>query len=342
MGLGYTPVVRITGTHADMINDRRLIDWEHIDAAGMESDRLHLTVDTRGVEGLPREGERLGIEYGYAEGDVINKGDFVISRVTPRLFPEQILIVATAAPFRTADESAFRERRSASFEGTTLGEVFRTLTRRHGFSPRVAPELEGIPIEHADQADETDMSFITRLASEHDAVAKPVGERYVLARRGQVKSISGQELPIVTLSVPPNNQPGEMGFTNATMERNARVRFSGVRAAWLNGEEGVEATVEAGGEPFKRLRQSYTTEDEARRAAEGEQRKLKREQEKLRVECPGNPALAAEGRILLDETWPSYMRGEWSLDRVTARGSRRYGYRSVVEATWPQGREEED
>ena len=59
------------------------------------------------------------------------------------------------------------------------------------------------------------------------------------------------------------------------------------------------------------------------------------------MECPGNPALAAEGRILLDETWPSYMRGEWSLDRVTARESRRYGYRSVLEATWPQGREEQ-
>lgn len=333
-------MVRITGMHADMINDRRLIDWEHIDAAGLESDRLHLTVDTRGVEGLPREDERLGIEVGYAETGVVNKGEFVITRATPRLFPEQLLIVATAAPFKTKDETAFKERRSASFEGTTLGEVFRTLTSRHGFSPRVAPELEGIAIDHADQADETDMSFITRLAGEHDAVAKPMGERYVLARRGQTKAISGQDLPIVTLSVPPNNQPGEMGFTNATMERNARVRFSGVRAAWLNGEDGVEVTVESGGEPFKRLRQSYTSEGEARRAAEGEQRKLKREQEKLRVECPGNPALAAEGRILLDDTWPAFMRGEWSLDKVTARGSRRYGYRCILEATWPEGREE--
>lgn len=340
MGLGYTPVVRITGMHADMINARRLIDWEHIDAAGLESDRLHLTVDTRGVEGLPREGERLGIEVGYAEGEVINKGDFVISRATPRLFPEQLLIVATAAPFKASDETAFKERRSASFEATTLGAVFRELTGRHGFSPRVAPELESIPVDHADQADETDMSFITRLAREHDAVAKPVGERYVLARRGQTKAISGQELPVVTLSVPPNNQPSEMGFTNATMERDSRVRFSGVRAAWLNGEDGVEATVEMGSAPFKRLRRSYANEGNARRAAEGEQRKLKREEEKLRVECPGNPVLAAEGRILLDDTWPSYMRGEWSLDRVTARGSRRYGYRCVLEATWPEGREE--
>ncbi|WP_343794987.1 hypothetical protein, partial [Sphingomonas trueperi] len=111
MGLGYTPRVRITGAHADLINNRRLIDWEHIDAAGVESDRLHLTVDARGLEGLPREGDRLGLEVGYAETGLVSRGEFVISRTTPRLFPEQLLIVATAAPFRAADETAFRERR---------------------------------------------------------------------------------------------------------------------------------------------------------------------------------------------------------------------------------------
>ncbi|WP_343794961.1 hypothetical protein, partial [Sphingomonas trueperi] len=208
-----------------------------------------------------------------------------------------------------------------------------------GFSPRVAPELDDVPIEHADQADETDMGFLTRLARLHDAVTKPVGERYVLARRGQVKAISGQELPVITLSVPPNNQPSEMAFINATVDRSSRVRFQGVRAAWFDGEEGVEATVEQGAGPFKRLRQSYQSAGEASAAAGGELRKIKRQAAKLRIECPGNPELAAEGLIQLDDTWPSYMRGEWSLDRVTARGSRRHGYRCVLEATWPEGRE---
>lgn len=335
MGLGYTPVVRVTGPHAGLINDRRLIDWEHIDAAGIESDRLHLTVDVRGVDGLPAEGDPIGIEYGYEESIVVDKGQFVISRVTPRLFPEQLLIVATAAPFRPADETAFRERRSESFEDTTLGAVFRKLAGRHGFSPRVASDVDGIPIVHADQSDETDMSFLTRLAREHDAVTKPINDRYVLARRGQVKSISGQDLPKVTLSVPPNNSPSEMGFTNATLERHARIKFGGVRAAWFDGEEGIEIVVESGGAPFKRLRQTYETKGEAELAAAGERRKIKREEEKLRVECPGNPSLSAEGPLELDDTWPSYMQGLWSLDRVTSRGSRRYGYRCILEATWP-------
>lgn len=241
MGLGFTPIARVTGAHADIINDRRLIDWEYVDAAGSESDRLHLTVDTRGLDGLPREGDRLGIQLGYAESPpLIDKGLFVISRTTPKLFPEQILIVATAAPFKVADETAFKLRRSASYSNTTLGQIFRELVKRHGFSPRVAPDLDAVAIGHADQSDETDMSFLTRLVRRYDAVTKPVDGLYVLARRGQTKAISGQALPVVTLSVPPNNQPGEQSFTNASIDRSSRVRFKGARAVWFDGEEGVD------------------------------------------------------------------------------------------------------
>ncbi|MCK2185701.1 contractile injection system protein, VgrG/Pvc8 family [Halomonas getboli] len=343
MGLnGYTPVVRITGAHADLINGRRLIDWEHIDAAGQESDRLHLTVDTRGLDGLPREGDKLGLEVGWAEGGaLVNKGQFTISRTTPKLFPDQLMIVATAAPWEVADETAFKRRRSASFTDTTLGEIFRTLTRRHGFSPRIAPALDGIAIEHVDQADETDAAFLTRLAGRFDAVAKPYDGLYVMARRGETKAISGQSIPIVTLSVPPNNEPGQQAFVNASVDRNSRLRFKGVQAAWFDGEEGVEVEVDLGEEPFKRLRQSYQSPGEAQAAGEGELRRLRREAAKLRVECPGNPDLAAEGLIELDDSWPSHMQGQWSLDKVTARGSRRGGYRCSLEATWPDGKVEE-
>lgn len=37
MTLGFTPAVEIYGAHAALLN-QRLISWEHIDAAGIESD----------------------------------------------------------------------------------------------------------------------------------------------------------------------------------------------------------------------------------------------------------------------------------------------------------------
>lgn len=340
MPIGYTPRVNITGRHEALINER-LIDWEHIDAAGIESDRLHLTVDTRGLDGLPEEGATIGLEVGYQETlPLVSKGDFTITRTTPKLFPHQLLIVATAAPFKVEDETGFKARRSASYSNTTLGEIFRTLASRHGFSPRVAADLDAIPIEHADQSDETDMGFLTRLARRYDAVTKPFNDLYVLARRGQTRSLSGKTMPEVALSVPQDNRPGEQAFIEASVDRHSRVRFRGCRTTWWDGEAGEECFVEAGAEPFKRLRQRYQSDPEARAAAEGELRKIKREGAKLRIDVPGNPDLAAEGIIVLDDTWPTYVRGRWSIDKVTARGSRREGYRCAVEATWPEGREE--
>lgn len=340
MAIGYTPLVTITGRHAGIINTR-LIDWEHIDAAGVESDRLHLTVDTRGLDGLPEEGAKLGLQVGYAETlPLIDKGEFIITQTTPQLFPDKLLIVATAAPFQAKDPTGFKSRRSASYGPISLGELFRQLTSRHGFSPRVAPELDAVMLAHEDQADETDMGFLTRIAGRFDAVTKPYDSLYVLARRGQTKSISGKALPEIVLSVPADNRPGEHSFMQAAVERGSRMRFRGCKTTWWDGEAGKECIVDTGAEPYKTVRQRYQNEAEAKAAAEGELRKIKRKGATLRIDIPGNPFAAAEGVLVLDDTWPTYMRGRWSMDKVTGSGSRSMGYRCAIEASYPDGREE--
>ena len=66
--------------------------------------------------------------------------------------------------------------------------------------------------------------------------------------------------------------------------------------------------------------------------AEGELRRVGREGLKLLIDCPGNPLLAAEGVLLLDETWPSYMQGQWSMKQVVHVGDPATGYRSSITA----------
>jgi len=338
MGLtGYTPKVQASGANAGLINSR-LLRWERVDAAGLESDRLTVVVDTEGLDGMPSAGGLIQWQEGYAETGLWDKGEFRVSRPRPQLFPMAVHIVAMAAPFDVKDESAFRQRRSASYGPTTLGEIFRQLVTRHGFEPRIQPELGATPVEHVDQSDETDMGFLTRLAAKHDAVTKPVNGLYVLARRGQVKSVSGQDLPPVTLSVPADNRPGKGSFISASVDTSGRQDFSGVRATWYDDEAAQAVSVEVGGEPVKALRQQYQSAQEALAAAVGEQRKLQRQGARITIEAPGDPRFVAEGLIVLDDTWPSHMRGTWSADKVTARGSRS-GYRCRIEATWPEGRE---
>lgn len=332
MALGFTPAIEIYGANAALIN-QRLMSWEHIDAAGIESDQLTLTLDLEGLEGLPSLGGKIGLLVGYRESGLVDKGQFVVTRRTPTLFPFSLSLVATAAPFSAADETGFQQRRSASHGPTTLGALFRELTSRHGFSPRVDPELALKKIEHIDQSNETDMGFVTRLARKYCAIAKPVNELYVLAMPGRVKSLSGKVLPEVKLSVTSNNRPGDHAFITAALDETARAKSQGCKTCWWDAAAGLLQVIETGMAPFKVLRQRCQSAQEAEDVGEGEVRKMRREKLKVKISCPGNPALSAEGLILLDTTWPDFMRGRWSIDKVTASGDRQKSYRCMIEAT---------
>lgn len=332
MSLGFTPAVEIYGANAALLNER-LISWQHVDAAGIESDQLTLTISLEGLEGLPSLGGKIGLRVGYLESGLVDKGEFVITRRTPTLFPLRLTLVATAAPFSAGDQTGFKQRRSVSHGPTTLGALFRELTSRHGFSPRVAPGLSLIKIEHIDQSNETDMGFLTRLAYLHDAVAKPVNELYVLARRGQAKSLSGKVLPDVKLSVTTNNRPGDQAFISATLDETARAKYQGCKTSWWDAAAGKVRVVESGIAPFKTMRQRYQSASDAQAAGEGEVRRMMREALKVKIDCPGNPQLSAEGLVLLDASWPDFMRGRWSIDKVTASSDREKSYRCMIEAT---------
>lgn len=332
MSLGFTPAVEIYGANAALLNER-LLSWTHVDAAGIESDQLTLIISLEGLEGLPSLGGKIGLRVGYLESGLVDKGEFVITRRTPTLFPLRLTLVAMAAPFSAADQTGFKQRRSVSHGPTTLGALFRELTARHGFSPRVAPDLSLIKIEHIDQSNETDMGFLTRLAHRHDAVAKPINELYVLARRGQAKSLSGKVLPQIKLSVTTNNRPGDSAFISAVLDETARAKYQGCKTRWWDATAGKVQVEESGIAPFKILRQHFQSAADARAAAEGEVRRLMREALKVAIECPGNPGLSAEGIVLLDPTWPDFMRGRWSIDKVTATGDREKSYRCKIDAT---------
>ena len=331
MAQGFTPIVEFYGANATLLN-QRLMHWSHTDAAGIESDRLELTLNIEGLEGLPSLSGKIGLRVGYQESGLVEKGEFVITQRTPVLFPMRLMIVATAAPFSMLDASGYRQRRSASYGPTTLGALFRQLVSRHGFSPRVAPALEGIAIAHIDQSNESDMAFITRLARRYSAVTKPINALYVLAEAGQVKSLSGQLLPQVKLSVTQDNRPGDQAFITAKLDEKSRSKYMGSRVTWWDGAGGKQQVVEVGVAPFKTLRQRCQNEAEARAVAEGELRRVGREGLKLLIDCPGNPLLAAEGLLVLDETWPSYMQGQWSMKQVVHVGDPVTGYRSSITA----------
>jgi len=268
-------------------------------------------------------------------GAEVSKGRFIITRIAPVLFPAQCTIVATAAPFQVDDKTEFKKRRTVSHKNTNLAQLFKTLVEQHGFEARFDSFFESIAIDHVDQSSETDAGFLTRLARQHDAIAKPVDKIYVLARRGQIKTISGRDLPVITLSLPTDNHPGKTAFINCLYDQPSRHVLHGVKAQWTD-DDGEERTVEAGQAPFKQLRhQNYSSASAALTACENELRRIKRVGSTLVIDMPGDPLVVAEGVLTLDDTFPEAFSGTWSIDQVDAKGDTKNGYRLKVKATRP-------
>ncbi|WP_163834729.1 contractile injection system protein, VgrG/Pvc8 family [Spartinivicinus ruber] len=330
MGLDYRVYPTMTGAHAKIIN-QRLISWELTDADGHQSDQLKLVVDAEGLPGLPKEGERIGLILNY-QGVPYDKGEFLITRINAKLFPMEITIVATAAPFQVKDDSAFKKRRSQSYEQYTLGVLFENIVKKHGFLPRVDPALAKIIVSHVDQTDETDMSFITRLARQYDAVAKPINKLYVLAKKGQLKSISGKKLSTVKVGLPANNQPTNHNFINAHATLPSRGKYNGVVTLWWDGKAAKEREVKIGKPAYKKLRHLFDSEAKAREIGERQLRKVGRKGVNISLEMPANPLLVAEGLIELDGSFPAHMQGKWSIERVMFRGNKSMGCRCSVSA----------
>ena len=332
--LGTTPVHYCEGPGSKMIN-AHLESFDRVDASGHQSDQLTLVVNVEGVDGIPEEGQVLTWFEGYKELGAVRIGDFKITRITPRLFPRRITIVATSAPFTGKDETGFKERRTRSWDAPTLGDLFREVVKAHDMTPRVDPELDKIPLGHIDQTDETDAAFLTRLAKEHDAVAKPMDGMYVLALRGRTTTVSGKTMEPVILRVPPDNKPGTPRFINCELDMPQRKAVGGCIAQWQDDATGKVHELKSGESPYRKLAHMYVNAEHAQQALKGQSRKAKREKRRITLDVPGDPYLAAESPITLDESFPNAMAGEMSIDRVVARGSRSGGYRMTIEATTP-------
>lgn len=191
-----TPSFRIIADRVDVtaaIKDR-LLELAVIDVAGVESDEVKLTLDDRRREDgalaeLPRIGTRLDVALGYAETALIGMGSYVVDEIEISSPPATLSVSAKAADM----SGPMRSPKTRSWENLTLGDVVATIAREHRLVPATDPELASIPIVHIDQTAESDMAFLTRLASHYDAVAKPANGHWVFTKRGQAKSATGKK-----------------------------------------------------------------------------------------------------------------------------------------------------
>lgn len=289
-----------------LIRDR-LLSLTVTDEAGENSDTAQIVIDDRDyrVE-LPETGATLEIAMGHRETGLVDMGTFVVDEVTGQGPVDEMTIKAKAADMR----GGIRARKTRNWDDVTLQDVVSTIAGEHGLTPAVAPALRSVFYPYLAQTAESDLHFLSRLAVDLDATAKPASGRLLVVERGAGRDAEGGEIPVVSL--------GRSDLNEWSWKVTGRGRYGTVEAEWTEMASAEVHTVSAGSEdPVLRLRHRYPNEEEARRAAEAALKRSKRASGKIGGSLGGfYGALLAEGPIELSGVKPELM-GRWGLTRVS-------------------------
>lgn len=340
MGLNqHRPAYRVTANDQDITDaiSERLVSLRITDKAGNESDSLAITLadhDPASPIALPPVGAELRAWIGYGD-EAVMMGVYVVDALELSWPPNALKITAKAAPLAKSESGKgskrpmLQSKKTRSWDaGKTLGDIAEKIAGEHGLTPSIGSDLAGIVLSHIDQVNESDMNLLTRLARDHDGLAKPAGGALILARRGASKTASGSD-SLPTVSITPDM------VTSGKMKLSKREDAGSVVAAYRDTDAAETRDVTAGdGEPVERLRNTFSGEKEARAAARAALRRAGRGEKTLSLTLPGDTALMAEGRVSLSGTFAAGADGEWLITEV-AHNLAAGGYSCQVKCELP-------
>ncbi|MEZ2603339.1 late control protein [Kluyvera intermedia] len=172
-------------------------------AGSKQSDQITLSVVSPDMK-LPAKGVKISVALGFG-GTLVNKGTFVVdSRSSGGSSSQPRIIEITAKAFSKTNErghGTLQSQKTRSFNsGITLGDLVSTVATEYGLTARVDSTLINQQISHIDQVGESDMNLLTRIAARYGAVSKVTHDYWVLTPRGSDTTVSGQPLPITTIT----------------------------------------------------------------------------------------------------------------------------------------------
>lgn len=256
--------LNVNGQSVMSVFSPRLISMTHTDNRGFEADTLNISLDDHdGAIALPPTGATISVQFGM--GVLIDKGDFIVDGIAHTGAPDIVTISAKSADFK----KKFIEQKNYSFVDKTINEIVEKIAKDHDLKFKVSDELAKIRLKNVQQDNESDANLLTRIAEEHDAIASIKKGTLLFIKRGDGKTASGQELPVIIIKRKDGDQHA--------YSLNDRDAYTGVKAKYTTAKDGKRKEVLAGDEErTKMLRKTFQSEEEAMNAAENELKKLKR------------------------------------------------------------------
>lgn len=222
----------LIGGKALTVLDEKLISLELTDNRGFNADELTISVDdSQGDIALPPRGAELSVSLGWQGEPLIYKGIYIVDEVSHSGPPDRIDITARSADFR--DE--FNVKREVSWHDVTVERIVSAIAHRYKLKPIISEQLMNAEIDHADQTQESDMSFLTRMADILGAIATVKNGCLLFILPGGGVSANGKALP-------------EFVITRSSGDRHSfriadRDAYTGVQAYWLDLDFGKKKKV---------------------------------------------------------------------------------------------------
>lgn len=261
---------RVTLDGADL-TDRlkpRLMDLRITSCRGDAADQLDLRLDDAdGKLAIPPRGAVLRVWLGWEGSGLTDMGTFTVDEVEHSGSPDQLSLRGRSVQMK----AAIRQLREQSYSGLTMGAIVEQLAGRNGLVPRCHAALASLAVDHIDQANESDLNFLTRLGKRYDAVATIKAGALLFSPIGQGQTPSGKSLPTVTIR-------RSSGDDHRWHEAD-RGTYGGVRAMYDSSATGETRSVLEGkddGQGLKTLRHVYATKANATRAVRSEHQKMQR------------------------------------------------------------------
>lgn len=175
----------------------RIISISLTDKRGFEADELTIELDDHdGTLAIPKTGSKITLKLGYKETGLVEKGEYLVSEFTASGSPDRLSITARAADLA----EALAEQVEKSWHKQTLYQIIETIAKKHKYEYIISKDYQSQKIEHIDQTNESDASFMSRLAEQYDAIATIKNGKLLFIPAGESQTASGQPILPTTIT----------------------------------------------------------------------------------------------------------------------------------------------
>ena len=247
--MGLTPDFKIIVNNKDVTENikKHLVSLEFKDEANTQADEITLNFDN--LFKRPAYQDEIELFIGYKETGLYYVGKFLVQTTTKT--QNSLTVKATSTNFT----SSIKEKKTTSYENITLCDLVSKIAKKYNLKSKC--DFNNVFLKHLSQANESDLNLLDRLSKMYNATFNIKNNTLIF-----IKKQKNKNLPVFEIDRK-NVNSYSIKYANKTL-------YKSVKAIYHDTKENKQKEVIFGdGEPQYILQDSFKSEDEALKRAEG-------------------------------------------------------------------------